>query len=82
MYRHLTKEEKKAYERKRRANVTQEARNYRLINKWLMRRYPDILTQYYAFRNVLQRNNPYRKDLTTAPQFRKFMIGEDGTVII
>ena len=82
MYGYLTKEEKKAYEQKRRINIMHESRDSRLMNKWLMRRYPDILAQYFAFKNVLQRNNPQRKDLTTAPQFHKFMRGEDGTDII
>ena len=75
---YLTKEEKTEYEQKRRRQVIQESRDYRLMHAWLMKVYPDILTQYCAFKTKLQRENPARKDLTTAPRFRKFMQEENG----
>ncbi len=76
---YLSKSEKKEYEQRRRTAIIQESREYRLMSKWLRKRHPDILAQHLAFRDALQRNNPLRKDLTTAPQFHKFMRGEDGT---
>ena len=75
---YLTKEEKAKYEQKRRREVIQESREHRLMYSWLMKVYPDILTQYYAFKTKLQRGNPARKDLTTAPAFRRFMREESG----
>ena len=44
-----------------------------------MKAHPDILAEHFAFRAKLRKDNPIRKDLSTAPQFHKFMRGEDGT---
>ena len=76
---YLSKSEKREYEQRRRVAVIQESRDYRLMNGWLRKKYPDILAQHLAFKGALRRDNPSRKDLTTAPQFHKFMRGEDGT---
>ncbi len=75
---YLTKEERAEYEQKRRKLVMQESRNYRLIHGWLIKRYPDILAEHHAFRIKLARENPARKDLTTAPAFHRFMCEENG----
>jgi hypothetical protein len=76
---YLSKEEKAEYEQRRRKLIIQESRDYRLMHGWLMKVHPDILAEHCAFKAKLQKGNPMRKDLTTAPQFRKFMRGEDGT---
>ena len=70
---YLTKEERKEYEQRRRRQIIQDSRDHRLIHKWLLKMYPDILAGFYAFKTELQRGNPSRKDLTTAPAFRRFM---------
>ena len=75
---YLTKEERAAYEQRRRKLIIQESRDYRLMHGWLMKRHPDILAAHCAFKTKLQKGNPARKDLTTAPAFRKFMQEENG----
>ncbi len=75
---YLTKEEKSEYEQRRRKQIIQESRDYRLMHGWLMKVYPDILAEHCAFKTKLQRENPARKDLTTAPGFRTFMQEENG----
>ena len=79
---YLTKEEKSEYEQRRRKQIIQDSRDQRLMFKWLTKMYPDILAQFYAFKTELQRGNPSRKDLTTAPAFHKFMQKEDGMVTV
>ena len=79
---YLTKEEKSEYEQRRRKQIIQDSRDQRLMFKWLTKMYPDILAQFYAFKAELQRGNPSRKDLTTAPAFHKFMQKEDGMVTV
>ncbi len=75
---YLTKEERAEYERGRRKVNMQESRNYRLIQGWLVKQYPDIMAEHEAFRIKLARENPMRKDLTTSPAFRRFMREEKG----
>ncbi len=70
---YLTKEEKKEYEQVRRKQVIQDARDHRLLLKWLTRTQPDTMAKFCAFKAKLQRENPLRKDLSRAPAFRKFM---------
>ncbi len=79
---YLTKQEKKEYEQRRRKQIIQDSRDQRLMFKWLTKTYPDILAEFYAFKTELQRGNPARKDLTTAPAFHKFMEKGDGTVSV
>jgi hypothetical protein len=76
---YLSKPEKAEYEQRRRKVVMQESRDYRLMSRWLLKVYPDVLTEYCAYKTRLQKANPVRKDLTTAPQFLRFMLMEDGT---
>ncbi len=78
----LTREERTAYEKKRRDRIIQESRDYRVIQGWLMVQYPDILAAFVAFRENLQRQNPCRKDLTTSPMFRRFVREKTGTYYV
>ena len=79
---YYTKEEKGEYERLRRIRVMEQARNYRLMESWLGKQHPDILTAHLTFKDELQRQNPTRLDLTTAPAFRRFMLEGNGTTQI
>ncbi len=79
---YYTKKEKGEYERLRRIRIMEQARNYRLMESWLGKQHPDILTEHLAFKDELQRQNPARQDLTTAPTFRKFMLEENSTTRI
>ena len=74
---YLTKEEKARYEQVRRGQVMQDARDHRLLTKWLMRIQPDTLAKFYAFKAELQNKYPLRKDLSKAPAFARFIYGED-----
>ena len=76
---YLSKTERAEYEQRRRKAVIQESRDYRLMSRWLLKVYPDVLTEYCAYKTRLQKANPVRKGLTTAPQFLRFMRGENGT---
>ncbi len=78
---YVTKEEKKKYEQSRRAQVMQDARDHRLLTRWLMRVQPDSLAKFYAFKAELQGRYPARKDLTKAPAFVQFMYGENDIQI-
>ncbi len=78
---YLTKEEKKKYEQFRRGQVMQDARDHRLLTRWLMRVQPDTLAKFYAFKVELQGRYPARKDLTKAPAFVQFMYGENDIQI-
>ncbi len=73
------KAEKAEYEQRRRKGIIEEARNYRLMFKWLQKTYPDVLTEHYAYKADLRKMYPHRKDLTTTQRFRQFMQGESGT---
>ncbi len=74
---YLTREEKKRYEQVRRGKVIEDARDHRLLTKWLMRVQPDSLAKFYAFKAELQGMYPLRKDLAKAPAFVKFTNGGD-----
>ena len=78
---YLTKQEKRKYEQIRRKQNIQDVRDHRLMFKWLTKTHPDIVAQFCAFKAKLQRKNPLRKDLTTAPAFRKFMQKGNDVVI-
>ena len=78
---YVTKEEKKKYEQSRRAQVMQDARDHRLLTRWLTRVQPDSLARFYAFKAGLQAQYPARKDLTKAPAFIQFMYGEGDVQI-
>ena len=77
---YLTKQEKKEYEQTRRKQIIQDSRDHRLMSKWLTKTHPDIVAEFRAFKAKLQRGNPLRKDLTTAPAFRRFMQKGDDVV--
>ena len=72
---YLTREEKKKYEQSRRGQVMRDARDHRLLTRWLMRVQPDSLAKFYAFKAELQSRYPLRKDLSKAPAFVEFMYG-------
>ena len=78
---YVTKEEKRVYEQSRRAAVMQDARDHRLLMRWLSKVQPDTLALFYAFKEGLQRRYPARKDLVRSPAFIKFM-NEEGVVQI
>ena len=80
-YGYVTREEKKVYERSRRAAVMQDVREHRLLVKWLSRVQPDTLALFHAFKEGLQRQYPARKDLVRAPAFVRFM-SEEGVVSV
>ncbi len=75
----LTREERTIYEKRRRDKVMQESRDYRVMNGWLTALYPNIMAAFVAFRNSLQKESPWRKDLTTSPVFRRFIREKTGT---
>ncbi len=81
MYGYITKEEKRVYERSRRAAVMRDARDHRLLISWLSKVQPDTLALFYAFKEGLQRRYPARKDLVRSPAFIEFM-NEEGVVRI
>ena len=76
---YLSKSERAVYEQRRRKAVIQESRDYRLMSKWILKVYPDVLAEFHAYKTRLQKANPIRKDLTTSPEFIRFMLMEDGT---
>ncbi len=79
---YYTKKEKLDYERLRRMQNIEQARNYRLMESWLGKQHPDILNAYLTFKEDLQRQNPSRQDLTKAPMFREFMLEKRGSTRI
>ncbi len=78
---YVTKEEKRKYEQSRRAQVMQDARDHRLLTRWLTRVQPDTLARFYAFKAELQGQYPARKDLAKSPAFVQFMYGEGDVQI-
>ncbi len=74
----LTRGQRATYERNRRNRVIQESRDYRAISGWLTTLYPDIMTAFLAFKNNMERENPWRKDLTTSPTFKAFLREKTG----
>ncbi len=64
------------------SRIIQESRDYRVMHGWLMAQYPDILATFVAFKENLQRQNPWRKDLSTSPTFRRFVLEKTGTYYI
>ncbi len=76
----VTLSERARYERKRRQSVIREAREYRVMSKWLRKLYPEISEEFKPFLNRLQRENPKSCDLTTTGDFRRFMRIGRGTV--
>ncbi len=81
MYAHPDKSERALYEQRRRKAVIQESRDYRLMSKWLMKVHPDVAAEFHAYQTGLRVLNPNRRDLTTSPQFVRFMTENDGTGI-
>ena len=71
---YYTKKEKLDYERSRRTQNMEQARNYRLMEGWLGKQHPDILNAYVTFKEDLQKQNPGRLDLTKSPMFREFTL--------
>ena len=80
-YGYAKKEERKAYERSRRAAVMRDVRDHRLLVGWLSKVQPDTLALFYAFKDELQREYPARKDLTRAPAFFRFMCEESAVPV-
>ncbi len=60
------------YEPERRQKVIREAREYRVMSKWLRKLYPEILKEFEPFLSGLRRENPSACDLTTTGDFRRF----------
>ena len=81
MYAHPDKSERALYEQRRRKGVIRESRDHRLMSRWLMKVHPDVAAEFSAFRTKLQVLNPNRRDLTTSPQFVRFITEKDGTGI-
>ena len=81
MYAHPDKSERALYEQRRRKAVIQESRDHRLMSKWLMKVHPDVAAEFRAFQTGLRVLNPNRRDLTTSPQFVRFITENDGTGI-
>ncbi len=67
------------YEKGRRDRVLRESRNYRVLQGWMLVKYPDLYTEFEAFNQRLRSANPARKDLTTSPMFRNFVSTGTGT---
>ena len=64
---YLSKSERAVYEQRRRKAVIQESRDYRLMSKWLLRVYPDVITEFHTYKTRLQRANPYQERLDDSP---------------
>jgi hypothetical protein len=79
MYAHPNKAERAQYEQRRRKAVIRDAREHRLMSRWLRKAHPKIASEFDSFHLKLQMENPNRRDLTTAPQFVRFMRAGDGT---
>ena len=78
MYAHKDKSVRALYEQRRRKAVISEARDYRLLSRWMLKTYPGMFAQFTAFKVKLQSENPYRRDLTTTAEFLCFMDEGDG----
>jgi hypothetical protein len=76
---YFTRQERCVYEKNRRDRVLGESRNYRVMQGWMLVKYPDLYTEFVAFNEQLRRANPARKDLTTSPMFRNFVREGTGT---
>ncbi len=70
---YTTREERKDYEKSRRDKVMRESLDHRLMRGWLKRVQPDMLAQFYAFKEGIRRLNPTVKDLTRTAKFRQFV---------
>ncbi len=79
MYAHPDKSERALYEQRRRKGVIREAREHRLMSRWLRKVHPETALEFDVFQAKLQMQNPNRRDLTTSPQFVRFMREGDGT---
>ena len=75
---YMSKSERAVYEQRRRKAVIQESRDHRLMSKWLLKVHPDVLAEFCAYQTKLRESNPIHKDLTTAPQFVRFMAENNG----
>ena len=82
MYAHPLKSERALYEQRRRKGVIKDAREHRLMTRWLRKVYPKISTEFDLFHNKLQRDNLNRRDLTTTADFARFIRSGDGTVCV
>ncbi len=76
---YFTRKERAVYEKNRRDRITSESRRYRVMQGWMLTKYPDLYTEFVAFNEQLQRANPKRKDLTTSPMFKRFVCEGAGT---
>ncbi len=59
--------------------MIKDAREHRLMTRWLRKVYPKISEEFDLFHAKLQRDNPNRRDLTTTGDFARFMRSGDGT---
>ncbi len=72
--------ERTLYEQRRRKNVIRESREYRVMERWLLKMYPVVANEFKLFHTKLQKQNPYKRDLTTTEDFHRFMRLGDGTL--
>ncbi len=79
MYAHPRKSERALYEQRRRKGVIKDAREHRVMTRWLRKVHPTIADDFDKFHNKLQRENPNKRDLTTTEDFARFMRLGDGT---
>jgi hypothetical protein len=79
MYAYYNKSERAQYEHRRRKAVIGEAREHRVMSRWLQKVHPKVYQQFTMYYTKLQTENPNRKDLSTAPQFVRHMYTENGT---
>ena len=76
---YFTREERVVYEKRRRDKIIRESRDFRVLQGWMLTLHPDLMADFVAFNNKLRRENPFKKDLSTSPMFRRFIYQGTGT---
>ena len=76
---YFTREERVVYEKRRRDKIIRESRDFRVLQGWMLTLHPDLMADFVAFNNKLRRENPFKKDLSTSPMFRRFIHEGTGT---
>ena len=66
------------YERLRRRTLAYERKKFRVLIPWMKKAWPEALTEFDAFFERLEQNNPKTKNLTTTEDFRRFMCIDKG----
>ncbi len=74
--------ERALYERRRRRAVISEAREHRVMTRWLKKMYPKISSEFVLFHTKLQKDNPHKRDLTTSDDFSRFIRLGDGMLCV